>query len=216
MRPFSIKASCLDVEIPCLIVMITCAEIYPFMRPEVPGMKPSLNTGSTTVVSTFAAPQIHANAQIHTDVLANTGTIAEYVSLKLLRESHISPILPDSSDSAALRLGRCRPESGARPTKRQRQLRISHIYSRSYLLSSSTVPRTTNQMIKDRLPQSIEQFVQCQKAVDPLVAQRSSRMDMITVYLFEPNNGANFIELEDERNVWRAKDTGIREREEAA
>lgn len=95
-------------------------------------------------------------------------------------------------------------KSRARPAKRQRKLGISHIYSKSYLLSSSTVPRTTNQMIKDRLLQSTEQFVQCQKAVDPLVAQRS-RMEIITVYLFEPNNGANIIELEDERNVWRAK-----------
>lgn len=143
------------------------------------------------------------------------GQLLKCVSPKLRRESHISPILPESSDSAALRLGRCRPESRARPAKRQRKLRISHIYSKSHLLSSSTVPRTTNQMIKDRLFQSIEQFVQCQKAVDRLVAQRS-RMDMFTVYLFEPNNGANLIELEDERNVWRLKDTGVREREEAA
>ena len=30
-------------------------------------------------------------------------------------------------------------------------------------------------------------------------------MDMITAYVFGSNNGTNFIELEDERNAWRAK-----------
>lgn len=82
---------------------------------------------------------------------------------------------------------------------------VSHIYSKSYLLSSSDVSGAINRIMKDRLLSSIEQFVRCQKAVDVYSFFSGVGMDTITAYIFGPKHGTNFIELEDERNSWRAK-----------
>ena len=82
---------------------------------------------------------------------------------------------------------------------------VSHIYSKSYLLSSGAVSGTINEIVRERLLPSIEQFVQCQKAVDVYSFFSGVGMDIITAYVFGSKNGTNFIELEDERNAWRAK-----------
>lgn len=82
---------------------------------------------------------------------------------------------------------------------------VSHIYSKSYLLSSDAVSDTINRILEDRLLPSMEQFAQCQNAVDVYWFFSGVGMDMITAYIFGPNKGTNFIKLEDERNAWRAK-----------
>lgn len=59
--------------------------------------------------------------------------------------------------------------------------------------------------MKDRLLSSIQNFAECQKAVDVYSFFSGVGMDIITAYVFGPNNGTNFIEFEEERNAWRAK-----------
>jgi len=82
---------------------------------------------------------------------------------------------------------------------------ISHIYSKSHLLSSAKISHIINGISQDRVLPAVQRCSEHSELVDVYSFFSGVGMDFITAYVFGARNATNIIKDEEERNAWRVK-----------